>query len=395
VWQQPALGANNSTANGRNQIAALNGANFTYDARGNLTATGAATYGYDVFNRLTSAGSATLAYDPVGRLYQTVGSGVTTRFLYDGLDAIAEYNASNVMQRRYVHGPGVDEPLLWYEGAGTTDRRFIMQDQLGSVIAHTDASGALIGSPNSYDEYGAPGAGNVGRFQYTGQMWLGEAQLYHYRARAYAPGLGRFLQSDPILYAGGMNLYAYVGNDPVNARDPTGLGEDKIVVTAPMPTLSPEDYAVDYAVAALWESHWAMLNGAALSAFLAAHPEFIVEDEIVVTGERPPHVEFDPLLWLRATPWTIGFAAWGWQDTWTQEEICQDAPLSPGCATEPDPHGCQRNQDNEIARCQGLGLTPSERSICYANANERFGECLAGGGLGGIRTPIYRRGPRN
>jgi RHS repeat-associated protein len=223
VWQQPALGANNSSVNGRNQIATLNGANFSYDGRGNLTATGAASYGYDAFNRLTSAGSATLAYDPVGRLYQTVGSGVTTRFLYDGLDAIAEYNSSNVLQRRFVHGPGVDEPIVWYEGAGVSDRRFIMQDQLGSVIAHTDASGALIGSPNSYDEYGAPGASNTGRFQYTGQMWLPEANLYHYRARAYAPALGRFLQSDPILYAGGMNLYAYVGGDPVNWTDPLGL----------------------------------------------------------------------------------------------------------------------------------------------------------------------------
>ncbi len=224
VWQQPALGANNSSVNGRNQIAALNGANFSYDARGNLTATGSATYGYDVFNRLTSAGAATLGYDPAGRLYETIGGGVTTRFLYDGLDVVAEYNASNVMQRRFVHGPGIDEPIVWYEGSGTTDRRWLVQDQLGSVIAVTNSSGAAI-SVNTYDEYGIPGAANTGRFQYTGQIWLPEAQLYHYKARIYDPALGRFLQSDPILYAGGMNLYAYVGNDPVNARDPWGLQE--------------------------------------------------------------------------------------------------------------------------------------------------------------------------
>ncbi|MBL8538416.1 MAG: RHS repeat-associated core domain-containing protein [Hyphomonadaceae bacterium] len=51
---------------------------------------------------------------------------------------------------------------------------------------------------------------------------MGEAGLYYYKARAYAPSLGRFLQSDPILHGGGMNLYAYVGDDPANARDSTG-----------------------------------------------------------------------------------------------------------------------------------------------------------------------------
>ncbi|MBL8537013.1 MAG: RHS repeat-associated core domain-containing protein [Hyphomonadaceae bacterium] len=103
-----------------------------------------------------------------------------------------------------------------------SDRRWLHADRLGSVIAVSDASGAAL-AINAYDEYGAPSSSNAGRFQYTGQMWLPEAGLYHYKARAYAPSLGRFLQSDPILHAGGMNLYAYVGGDPVNARDPWGL----------------------------------------------------------------------------------------------------------------------------------------------------------------------------
>ncbi len=91
------------------------------------------------------------------------------------------------------------------------------------MIAITDGAGDAL-DINSYGEYGIPGSANAGRFQYTGQAWLREVSLYHYKARAYSPTLGWFLQTDPILFDGGMNLYAYVGNDPVNFIDPTGLG---------------------------------------------------------------------------------------------------------------------------------------------------------------------------
>ena len=127
--------------------------------------------------------------------------------------------------RRYVMGPGVDEPLVWYEGAGTGDRRYLVADERGSVVAVTDGAGAALGI-NGYDEHGLPSATSAtyrGRFGYTGQAWLPSLGLWYYKARMYSPTLGRFLQADPIGYADGLNWYGYVGGDPVNFIDPSGL----------------------------------------------------------------------------------------------------------------------------------------------------------------------------
>ncbi len=183
------------------------------------------TYEWNAENQLKrvlkdSVEVARFAYDPAGRRVERVAGGITTTYLYDGEDILKQLDGASTV--RYVHGPGIDEPMSAENGAGPLT--YEHADGLGSELKQTDATGAVTFS-RSYDAFGQLQVGaSLSGYAFTGREWEPEAGLHYYRARYYDPKLARFISEDPIgLEGGDVNLYAYVWNAPATFADSSGL----------------------------------------------------------------------------------------------------------------------------------------------------------------------------
>jgi RHS repeat-associated protein len=269
-------GANTSyTYDSTNQVTAAGASNYSFDSNGNRNMTGYTTgtgnqttndgtftytydnngnvstkskgsglekwfYDYDNLNHLTSVRktsngttntlTVTYSYDAFGNRvqedrWQTGGSVVTTKHVYDGQQVLFDLTSGNAIQTRYVWGDQANEILVRQDGSGTTN--WLQTDRLGSVIGVTDGTGAVLGTV-TYAAFGdiltETSSTTTGGIAWQGTILDRDTGIVKMFRRDELLAIGKFLQYDPILFqAGDPNLSRMVGNNVTNATDPSGL----------------------------------------------------------------------------------------------------------------------------------------------------------------------------
>jgi RHS repeat-associated protein len=187
-----------------------------------MTQTGQANPNQTLGNNAADNITASFSYDQFGRrTNKTInvnGQANDVSYVYDGDQAVGE--TSSTANTSQLTGLAIDEHIARYTGQ---EQLIYLTDALGSIIAQTKADGSFQ-NKYGYSPYGqvvkdADDKGNP--HQYTGRENDNTGLLF-YRARYYMPSCGRFISEDRIGLNGGMNLYAYVGGDPVSFIDPSG-----------------------------------------------------------------------------------------------------------------------------------------------------------------------------
>jgi RHS repeat-associated protein len=199
-------------------------------------------WSYDAAGNLLSDGTRTLRYDALGRLSSAAAAGTTTRYGYNG-DGVLVTQTTTGTTTSYTQD--LQAPLsqvleqttsgtttrYWYElerlaAVADSTRTWYGTDALGSVrqtLTDTGTASAAI----HYDPWGTPTEGTLPNFGFTGELQDATSGLVHLRPRWYLPAQGAFASRDPFQgfeqYPQSLQPYLYVGNNPVNLRDPSGL----------------------------------------------------------------------------------------------------------------------------------------------------------------------------
>ncbi|WP_422465423.1 RHS repeat-associated core domain-containing protein [Endozoicomonas sp. ALC013] len=212
---------------------------YQYDAAGNLVKKISKadnryeTFGYNHRGRLvrfeafaagatTPATIAEYAHDALGRRVLKTVNGTATRFQWQGNSIVAEYDSNDTLTKQYRYALGF-APLQYKTTEGVYD---VHADQLSTPRAMTDQAGSTARA-TSLSPYGVAditrGESLGFNIRFPGQYADGESGLYYNRFRDYAPGSGRYVQSDPIGLLGGVNLFVYGLANPISQVDLYGL----------------------------------------------------------------------------------------------------------------------------------------------------------------------------
>lgn len=223
-----------NTFNADNGMTSFGGTSLSYDANGNLTSDGMNTYTWDARNHLTAISgpaSSSFTYDAFERRANKGIAGVSTQFVYDGLNVVQEQNSMTGVAN-LLTGLRVDEYFTRTDTATST----FLSDAVGSTIGMVGSAGT-IATNYTYQPFGAStigGSGNGNSYEFTGRENDGNG-VYFYRARYYSSTFGRFIAQDPIGLSRNIarstkylndryaNPYVYAANDPIAAIDPLGL----------------------------------------------------------------------------------------------------------------------------------------------------------------------------
>ncbi|NCS06775.1 MAG: hypothetical protein GPJ07_09250, partial [Microcystis aeruginosa G13-07] len=231
---------NNYNTNNLNQYTSVGSTTYSYDADGNLiskTENGlTSSFIYDVENRLISVtnsdGTWSYEYDALGNRIASIFDGERTEYLLDpaGLvDVVSEYDNSGNLLANYTYGLGLVGRV-----DGTNTAYYYDSDAIGSTVGLTGATGGYLNRyeylPFGEDLTKVETVSNP--FEYVGQWGVMDEEngLNFMRTRYYAPSDGRFTNPDPMGIKGGLNLYNYVENDPINFIDLSGYGRGRIFV---------------------------------------------------------------------------------------------------------------------------------------------------------------------
>jgi RHS repeat-associated protein len=172
----------------------------------------------------------TAAGQPVRRRVAAGGGSLSAprHLVWDGAQLVAELDSlATARVGEYAYYPGIDRPMAFASDTGASPAlRWLYQDALGNVVAAAKQD-SVLSYKVSYSPWGEPAVGGAdsataGRLLWKGLAWDAPTGLYYVRARWYDPKAGRFVSEDPIGLAGGQNVYAFGGGDPVNRVDPSG-----------------------------------------------------------------------------------------------------------------------------------------------------------------------------